>query len=76
MFYSDTATAENANERTTIKNNAKQNAIIKVQSNKRSIWLRSASTEEALVINKKLQLKNIPDTIGNDKIKNYIPSFL
>jgi transposase len=50
--------------------------LSKVQSNKEVFWLRSANTEEALVINKKLQLKNIPDTIGNDKIKNYIPSFL
>jgi transposase len=50
--------------------------LSKIQNNKEVFWLRSAYNEDVLLINQKLQLKSIPDTISLTNIKNLIPSFL
>lgn len=50
--------------------------LSKIQSNKEVFWMRSANNDDMHLINQKLQLKNIPDTISQTNIKNFIPSFL
>ncbi len=50
--------------------------LSKVQTNAEVFWMRSANNETTELINQKLHLKNIPDTISQAKIKKYIPSFL
>ena len=50
--------------------------LSKVQSNKEVFWMRSANNNEIQLINQKLQLKNIPDTISQSNIQKFIPSFL
>jgi transposase len=50
--------------------------LSKIRTSKEVFWMRSAQTEQTKTINQKLNLKNIPDTISQHSIKNYIPSFL
>lgn len=50
--------------------------LSKILSNNETFWMRSANTQNTELINEKLNLKKIPDTIGQANIKNYIPSFL
>lgn len=50
--------------------------LSKIQSNQEVFWMRSANNEDIQLINLKLQLKTIPDTINQTNIKKYIPSFL
>jgi transposase len=50
--------------------------LSKIENEKELFWLRSANSNEINIVNHKLNLKIIPDTISQTNIKKYIPSFL
>lgn len=59
-----------------IRKHLSQMQMSKVKSNEKTFWLRANHNEQLESFIKKLNIKQLPETISTDSIKNYIPNLL